>query len=228
MIKHRILQSLLAIVLLIGCGLCLKLCVASIIAARPLMAIVDLERSASTNDIKELVMHFDRTQTAIELFPSNASFYTLAGRFHLLLSQKEPSKYASATTGRFFEKAIELEPTAFQHQAWRTHFLYQQDGWTKDIDIKLDSALKVGRFEKLSQQKLLPIALANWQHLSKTNQQNTHKMLDNMFSTYIHFFRQALRVAEKHCALDLLVNHAINSQQTNEINAKKAKQRRCA
>ncbi|MBL4630160.1 MAG: hypothetical protein JKY14_03045 [Paraglaciecola sp.] len=56
--------------------------------------------------------------------------------------------------------------------------------------------MKVGRFEKLSQQKLLPIALANWQHLSKTNQQNTHRMLDNMFSTYIHFFRQALTVAE--------------------------------
>ncbi|MBL4630159.1 MAG: hypothetical protein JKY14_03040 [Paraglaciecola sp.] len=87
-------QSLFGIVLLIGSGLCLKLCVASIIAARPLMAIVDLERSASTNDIKELVMHFNRIQTAIELFPSNAHFYTLAGRFHLLLSQREPSKYA--------------------------------------------------------------------------------------------------------------------------------------
>jgi hypothetical protein len=222
------LQSLLAVVLLIGCGLCLKLCVASIIATRPFMAIVGLERSADTNDIKELVMHFNRTQTAIELFPSNASFYTLAGRFHLLLSQKEPSKYASATTGTFFEKAIELEPTAYQQQAWQTHYLYQQNGWSQDIDIKLDSALEVGKFEKLSQQKLLPIALANWQHLSKKNQQNTHKMLDNMFSTYSHFFRHALRVAEKHCALDLLVNHAINSQQTNEISAKKNKQKKCA
>ncbi|MBU3004344.1 hypothetical protein [Paraglaciecola arctica] len=227
MVKQRILQSLLSVLLLIGSGFCLKLCLANIIAARPLMSIVDLERTANVDNVKELTKHFNRMQTAIKLFPSNANFYTLAGRYHLLLNQSKQAEYSLASTAQFFAKAIELEPTAFQHQAWQTHYLYQHFGWSKDIDIKLSRALEVGKYEKLSQQKLLPIAFENWQKLSKTNQLNTHKMLDNMFNTYINFFRQAVRVAEKYCVLDLLVTHAINAQQVNEIEAKKANQRRC-
>ncbi|MEP1444778.1 MAG: hypothetical protein ABJK37_01515 [Paraglaciecola sp.] len=191
------------------------------------MAVVDLERTANANDHEELSLLFNRVQTAINLFPSNANFYTLAGRYHILLGQKKQTGFAPTRTAQFFAKAIELEPTAFQHKAWQTDYLYQQYGWSKDIDIKLNRALEAGKYEKLSQQKLLPIALENWQKLSNTNQLNTHKMLDNMFSTYIHFFRQALQVAAKFCAIDILVTHAINPQQTNEIKVKKGKQRNC-
>ena len=88
-------------------------------------------------------------------------------------------------------------------------------------------ALNIGKYEKLPQNILLPIAFENWSALPHSEKKYVHLMLGNMFTTNPHFFRQAVMVAEKYCKLDLLKEHAINPQQTKEINAKLKKHRGC-
>jgi hypothetical protein len=191
------------------------------------MTIVDLEHKATPTDVPEIEKYLDRMQLAIELFPSRADFYTLVGRYQSVLNQTKERSTEYVDPMRYFTQAVALEPTAFEPITWQVNYLYQQYDWTQDFDNKLQIALRIGKYEKLAQQILLPIVLGNWQNLTEVNKQTTHQMLHNMLSTSTYFFRQTLGLAVKYCVLDVLAAHASNAQQSNEINAKLTKQQNC-
>lgn len=224
---QRIVQICIGLALLVGSLFFLKLAFASIIATRPNMAIVDLERHATTSDIELIEQHLSRLGTAIQLFPSNANFYSLAGRYHVLSDKFDQDKSRLSEAPIFFAKAVELEPTAYQHRAHKVQYLYKQNGWTQEVNQELEAALKVGKYEKLTQTLLLPISFANWNKLTDNNQHYTHQMLDNMFLTHQHYFRFALRVAQKLCVVSLLGTHAQNAKQTNAIDVGLGRQQGC-
>lgn len=223
---NRLMQVAIALVLLVGSVFFLKFAIASIISTRPDMAIVDLERHATIKDINTIEQHISRLKIAINLFPVNANLYSLTGRYLSLLSQLN-NQTPSESPNYFFATAIKLEPTVYQHRSWHVLYLYKQNGWTLELNESLETALILGKYERLSQKILLPIAFKNWEKLTPRNQQYIHQMLDNMFSTHIHFFRLALKVAQKYCVAELLIEHARDEEQANTIKSKLNTQRGC-
>lgn len=227
--RQKILAVTIGIMLLITALFYLQLAIASLLVTRPSMAIVDLERKSSNQNSEQIKLQLSRVEMAIDLFPQNAGFYSLAGRFQRLLNEKNHQEADVDQAARYFAKAVELEPTAYKHKTWQAWYLYQQFGWTSEISHTLDTALVSGKYEVMSQKLLLPIALANWQKLSAASKYGTKQMLNNMFLLRnTHFSTFAVKTAQKYCVVGQLAEHAQNNDQTKLIQSALLRQQGCA
>ena len=139
-------------------------CGAEIFAIGPRQQIEHWEVHGLTDDPKSFEQAMAQLATASRLNNSNAEFYWLQGRL-AALQQHSANNNNTASASDLFKQAIERRPSWGLAWAYLAAVYANNPANQSMFITALQKAAELEPYEKLSQTKIIPLALANWDRL---------------------------------------------------------------